>query len=57
MTEIPGEQEHGISEASSSGHSGNITTVHESSPEYAVLGIVQRCYMNLNVRICHSMSF
>ncbi|EBP7528842.1 hypothetical protein AIS58_24615, partial [Salmonella enterica] len=32
--------------ASSSGHAGNITTVHESSPESAVLGIVQRCYMN-----------
>ncbi len=24
----------------------NLTTVHESTPEDAVLGLVQRCYMN-----------
>ena len=36
----------GFSERASSGHAGNITTVHEMNPVDAVLGIVQRCYMN-----------
>ncbi|MVA04219.1 P-type DNA transfer ATPase VirB11, partial [Shigella flexneri] len=46
MTEIRGAEAWDFLKASSSGHAGNITTVHESSPESAVLGIVQRCYMN-----------
>lgn len=45
-TEIRGAEAWDFLKGSSSGHEGNLTTVHESSPEDAVLGIVQRCYMN-----------
>ncbi|ECW2964618.1 P-type DNA transfer ATPase VirB11 [Salmonella enterica subsp. enterica] len=46
MTEVRGAEAWDFLKGSSSGHAGNITTVHESTPEDAVLGLVQRCYMN-----------
>jgi type IV secretion system protein VirB11 len=52
MTEVRGAEAWDFLKGSSSGHAGNITTVHESTPEDAVLGLVQRCYMNPNARIC-----
>jgi type IV secretion system protein VirB11 len=46
MTEVRGAEAWDFLKGSSSGHAGNLTTVHESTPEDAVLGLVQRCYMN-----------
>ncbi len=46
MTEVRGAEARDFLKGSSSGHAGNLTTVHESTPEDAVLGLVQRCYMN-----------
>lgn len=46
MTEVRGAEAWDFLKGSSSGHAGNITTVHEGTPEDAVLGLVQRCYMN-----------
>ena len=45
-TEIRGAEAWDFLKGASSGHAGNITTVHEMNPVDAVLGIVQRCYMN-----------
>lgn len=45
-TEIRGPEAWDFLKGSSSGHEGNLTTVHEENPIDAVLGIVQRCYMN-----------
>lgn len=46
MTEVRGAEAWDFLKGSSSGHAGNLTTVHEGTPEDAVLGLVQRCYMN-----------
>lgn len=46
MTEVRGAEAWDFLKGSSSGHAGNLTTVHEKTPEDAVLGLVQRCYMN-----------
>jgi len=46
MTEIRGGEAWDFMKATSSGHAGGMTTVHEDSPENAILGIVERCYQN-----------
>ncbi len=53
-TEIRGAEAWDFLKAASSGHAGNLTTVHEGNPEDAILGIVQRCYMNPE---CHNLPF
>lgn len=50
MTEVRGAEAWDFLKASSSGHEGNMTTVHEKTPIDAVLGLVQRCYMNPECR-------
>ncbi|WP_168402988.1 P-type DNA transfer ATPase VirB11 [Erwinia amylovora] len=45
-TEIRGAEAWDFLKGASSGHQGNLTTVHEENPVDAILGIVQRCYMN-----------
>lgn len=54
MTEIRGAETWDFLKASSSGHSGGLSTVHEESPEDAVLGMVTRCYQNAE---CNNLPF
>lgn len=54
MTEVRGAEAWDFLKGSSSGHAGNVTTVHEGSPEDAVLGLIQRCYMNPE---CHNLPY
>lgn len=46
MTEIRGGEAWDFLKASSSGHEGGLTTIHEKTPEDAILGLVERCYQN-----------
>ncbi|HHR6394960.1 P-type DNA transfer ATPase VirB11 [Providencia alcalifaciens] len=54
MTEIRGAETWDFLKASSSGHSGGVTTVHEEKPEDAILGMVTRCYQNTE---CNNLPF
>lgn len=46
MTEVRGAETWDFLKASSSGHRGNATTVHEDTIEDTIIGMVTRCYMN-----------
>ncbi|EQA8930744.1 P-type DNA transfer ATPase VirB11 [Klebsiella pneumoniae] len=46
MTEIRGGEAWDFLKGASSGHDGNVTTLHEKSPKAAITGIVERCAQN-----------
>lgn len=54
LTEIRGGETWDFMKIVSSGHSGSMTSLHAETPEEAIDGIIERCYMNPE---CHNLPY